>query len=127
MCLLRRDALETCGELTGMGRESCFAQFGCSSDRVTTYFTAVEAMERAFEREGELVVSILTYRKILSVCSKQSLGSACCVYPDDWLTTSGLAYSSLLAWGAEEGDEDDYVPDKNEHQLPNPLGFVWRS
>lgn len=33
----------------------------------------------------------------------------------------------MLAWGAEEGDEDDYVPDKNEHQLPNPLGFVWRS
>lgn len=45
--------METCGELTGRGRESCFAQFGCSSDRVTTYFSAVEAMERAFEREGE--------------------------------------------------------------------------
>ena len=54
VCLLRRDALETCGELTGKGRDSCFAQFGCSSERVTTYFAAVEAMERAFEREGEL-------------------------------------------------------------------------
>ncbi|KAK9828036.1 hypothetical protein WJX81_003948 [Elliptochloris bilobata] len=71
-----RDALETCGELTGRGRESCFAQFGCSSERVTTYFAAVEAMERAYERD-------------------------------------------------EDGDEDEYVPDKSGGQLPNP--FVWRS
>ena len=73
-CLLsssvRRDALETCGELTGMGRESCFAQFGCSSARVTTYFAAVEAMERAFEREGESAVIVLSHRNTLFVCSK---------------------------------------------------------
>ena len=32
-----------------------------------------------------------------------------------------------LARCAEDGDEDDYVPDKSDGQLPNPLGFVWRS
>lgn len=31
------------------------------------------------------------------------------------------------AFAAEQGDDDEYVPDKGNGELPNPLGFVWRS
>ncbi len=105
-----RDALETCGLLVGPGRDSCFAQFGCSAERTTKYFTAVQALESAYEREG-------ASRALLS----RSAFS---------LRVRSCAEATCARWRrADEGDDDEYVPDKPEGDstLPNPLGFVWRS
>jgi len=104
-----RDALETCGLLVGPGRDSCFAQFGCSAERTTKYFTAVQALESAYEREGA--------SRALLCCSSSNLRTCSC------------ADGTCARWRrADEGDDDEYVPDKpGDSTLPNPLGFVWRS
>ena len=84
-------------------------------------------MERAFEREGEKILENVWLSVLVLLTAGKTFESVrLCTGCAQAVRTNEFEIN-ISAWSAEDGDEDDYVPDKDEHEQANPLGFVWRS